>query len=139
MGPICVDREAHPESMTCGIQEAIDSLPDYGGTVFIPAGRYVVRRAILPRTNVTLRGEGYATVLTRPAPAISKLGESTRPNETAMRVEDASGFHVGEQVWIADNTQTGWRNRHMVIRRIDGDCIDGNLVDGDLERFYDRA
>jgi len=36
-----VHRLANPDSVTAGIQEAIDALPDQGGTVFLPAGKYL--------------------------------------------------------------------------------------------------
>ena len=40
------------------IQKAIDELPATGGTLFLPAGRYVLKQMIhINRSNVTLRGE----------------------------------------------------------------------------------
>ncbi|GAG16367.1 unnamed protein product, partial [marine sediment metagenome] len=49
-------------SPTAGIQEAIDALPAGGGVVTLPRGRYVIRRAIVLRSHVTLRGDGVHTV-----------------------------------------------------------------------------
>ena len=43
-------------SPTSGLQEAIDALPASGGTVLLPAGVYPLRRSVLLRSNVTLRG-----------------------------------------------------------------------------------
>lgn len=45
------------------IQEAIDSLPETGGTVFIPAGTYVISVPIKVPAHVSLEGAGFDTVL----------------------------------------------------------------------------
>ena len=71
------------DSLTGGIQEAIDSLPEQGGTVYIPAGTYVVHRTIAMRPNMKLIGAGRGTVI-RKSPAfrvtlaedVKKEGES---------------------------------------------------------------
>jgi hypothetical protein len=47
-----------PEGARASIQAAIDALPATGGTVFIPAGRYVLDGMIhINRSHVALRGE----------------------------------------------------------------------------------
>ncbi len=47
-----------PEGARAVIQSAIDALPDVGGTVFIPAGQYVLDGMIhINRSHVALRGE----------------------------------------------------------------------------------
>lgn len=45
------------------IQEAIDSLPAAGGTVFIPAGIHVISVSIKVPSHVSLVGAGFDTVL----------------------------------------------------------------------------
>jgi len=45
------------------IQEAIDSLPATGGTVFIPAGTYMISAPIRVPSHVSLLGAGFDTVL----------------------------------------------------------------------------
>ncbi len=45
------------------IQDAVDSLPSTGGTVFIPAGLYIISSPIKLPSNVVLTGEGFDTVL----------------------------------------------------------------------------
>ncbi len=45
------------------IQQAIDALPETGGEVYIPAGRYELERPLLVGDYVTLRGAGESTVL----------------------------------------------------------------------------
>jgi hypothetical protein len=47
-----------------GIQAAIDALPDAGGTVYIPAGTYLLTAGLqLNRPGVTLLGDGVATII----------------------------------------------------------------------------
>ena len=50
-----------------GLQQALDALPESGGTVFLPAGRYVVSKTIEKQLaegqHLFLVGEGRATVL----------------------------------------------------------------------------
>jgi len=48
----------HRSSTSLAIQQAIDALPDSGGTVHVKAGVYSISRAIhINRSNVTLKGE----------------------------------------------------------------------------------
>ncbi len=52
-----------PGGARAAIQAAIDSLPESGGTVFLPAGRYVLDGMVhIKRSHVSLRGES-GTVL----------------------------------------------------------------------------
>jgi parallel beta-helix repeat protein len=99
------------QSPTSGIQEAVDSLPESGGTVFIPAGEYMLRRMVSMRENVTLRGEGPATVLKRPPVFVSLLAETTSPDPDTPEVtlEDSGSLQPGDQValWEADQLPGG--------------------------------
>jgi parallel beta-helix repeat protein len=45
------------------IQDAVDSLPATGGTVFIPAGLYLISSPVKLPSNVALTGEGFDTIL----------------------------------------------------------------------------
>jgi hypothetical protein len=48
---------------------AIQAALDLGGTIFIPAGTYLVRDLTVPQNNTTIFGQGYASCLKRdPAP-----------------------------------------------------------------------
>jgi len=133
---IAVDPHAHPNSPTSGIQEAVDALPPGGGTVFIPAGTYPLRGPVVCKPNVTLRGEGEATALTRGAPVVHMLADDTEANKTAFVLDDASGLSVGDTVWVRDFHQGGWHSRFIVIRAIEGNRLDGDLLYGDIERVY---
>lgn len=139
MPTLIVDSKAHPESRTAGIQEAIDTLPEEGGVVHIPVGSYALRNSIRLRSNVVLRGEGPGTVLLGPAPVVSELAETTKPNADSIKVRDASGFRVGDQVWVRDFLQGGWHSRYMVLTGIEGETLAGEVVYGLATRIYEES
>ena len=58
------------DSATSGIQEAIDALGERGGSVRIPAGKWLLRQSIVLRSGVSLIGDGSATELTIAAPRV---------------------------------------------------------------------
>lgn len=80
------------------IQEAVNALPDSGGTVFIPAGRYEVAQSIVvDRSNVTLMGAGSGTVLKN----VNLDGDNTF---------ELKGLSARERIWrveLADLHLTG--------------------------------
>lgn len=133
---VTVSPTAHPGSPTAGIQEAIDSLPEDGGMVFVPHGTYLVRRSISLGANVTLRGEGTGTVLMRPAPIFFDLTAPTSANCMDAELSTVEGLRVGDEIYIADKAQAGWHARHMAITAIQGTRVQGTLVIGDPERCY---
>ncbi|GEM_PF-728931 len=134
---VTVNPSAHRGSPTAGIQEAIDSLPEGGGMVFVPHGTYLVRRSIVLRANVTLRGEAAATVLMRPAPIFFDLTAPTTAHCMDAELSTVEGLQVGDEIYIADKAQAGWHARHMTITAIKGTRVQGTLVVGDPERCYD--
>ena len=131
-----VNSAAHPHSPTAGIQEAIDALPERGGVLLIPAGTYVVRRSIVLRAGVTLRGEGAASVLTRPPPVVFELTAPSPANRIEAELSTVEGLRPGDEIWINEPTQGGWYSRHLEIRAIHGHRVEGVLVEGSPERSY---
>ncbi len=107
------------ESFTAGIQEAIDALPAEGGMVVIPPGTYVLRRSVALRPHVTLRGSGSTTVLTRGKEAVSKLRQPAKKGDTAIAVESADGFRVGDEFFLRDNQLGGWHSVHGVVSGVE--------------------
>lgn len=124
------------QSFTAGIQEAIDHLPRRGGVVLLPPGTYPVRRSIILRSNIVLRGSGPATVLQRPAQARSRLTAIAKPGDTSLAVENVNGFEVGADVAILDNKHGGWYVAHRKVFRVENKVIH---LDRPLERDYDPA
>jgi len=45
------------------IQSAINAVPSTGGTVFIPAGTYDIHSSIVPKSNLTIIGEGIGITI----------------------------------------------------------------------------
>ena len=74
MNSVKVETQIHPTSLTAGIQEAIDSLSSTGGVVYIPAGEYLIYRSIVLKSNVSIQGEGRATIITRPPEKFLDIG-----------------------------------------------------------------
>ena len=113
---------ASAASMTGGIQEAVDALPAAGGEVYVPPGRYVLKRAVHLRSNVTLRGAGPSTLLVRPADAHSLATAPVAVGDRTIAVEDASGFEVGAEVAF-HGKQTGWFATQAIVTAIDGNRV----------------
>jgi hypothetical protein len=87
-------------SPTSGIQEAIDALGSDGGVLTLEPGDYLLHRAIVVRSNLTLQGAGAKTVLRRGKQAEAKLASTAAPDEVSVRVEDAAGFREGDEVGL---------------------------------------
>ena len=107
-----------PESPTCGIQEAIDALPAEGGVVTVPPGVYCLRRGLILRSHVTLRGAGSTTILTRGKEAHSKLARPARKGETSVELESTAGFRAGGEVALFDDRMHGWYMAHSIIKEV---------------------
>lgn len=106
------------ESPTCGIQEAIDSLPSEGGVVELPPGKYVLRRSVALRSHVTLRGAGSSAILTRGKQAHAPLTRDARKGDRFLEVDATAGFRVGDEIALLDASMQGWYMAHSVIKSI---------------------
>lgn len=102
-------------SPTAGIQEAIDSLPPTGGVVYLPAGTYLLRRSVVLRSTVTIRGDGPATVLTRPPVVRHRLVRGAHGESKHLRVSSTRGLQVGDQVNVRDRESVGWWSSHAIV------------------------
>lgn len=127
---------ASRSSTTSGIQEAINALPTAGGTVFIQAGRYLIRRSIVLRSNVTLCGEGASTIITRPREIVSKVTKRISKNRTYAYLEDTKGLKVGDEIMISDDEQRGYWARHGILQKITSDRVNLELLECDPEKVY---
>ncbi|MBT3602408.1 MAG: hypothetical protein HOE48_18395 [Candidatus Latescibacteria bacterium] len=112
-----------PKSTTSGIQEAIDALPDEGGQVSIPAGRYVLRNSIRVPSRVRLIGEGPATVLcVRPLKEIA-LAKDVRKGGRTLTLKNRAQVKVGEAIGVGDDNMRGWWGTHAVVESVDGKSV----------------
>jgi len=125
---VVLDELAESASPGASIQKAIDSLPVTGGAVVLPAGRFVLRRHIVLRSGVTLRGQGVDRTVLAVAPITgAKITERDGVNVT---VDDASALAVGDAVSLgpmwAHPGQVGVRkagNLGVLITAIDGNRL----------------
>jgi hypothetical protein len=102
----------------CGLQKAIDSVPD-GGLLVIPKGTYLLKRSLVLKANMTISGIGPDTILTvLPLAPCSLLADPAEKGATSVRVADASRFEVGMQVAIRDSVHVGWWTSHAIITAI---------------------
>lgn len=126
-------------SATAGIQEAVDALPKRGGVVLLPPGRYPLRRSVVLRSNVTIRGEGGGTVITRPRPVLIPLARPSDGARTTVVLRHARGLAVGDEIHIADDDSVGWWASHCIVRGIHGRTLALEVLHGKREyRFLPR-
>ncbi len=120
-----------PALPTCGIAEAIASLPPAGGRVRAPSGTYVLRQSVyLPRC-VSLVGDGPATVLAIRSAESVALKNDAREGEHEFECRTPPPFQAGDAVGLSDDRQTGWHGTHgIVLER----CRTRVLLDVPLER-----
>jgi hypothetical protein len=105
---------------TCGLQRAINATGPAGGTVTIPAGRYMLRQPLTLSSAVTLCGDGGQTTLVAPPPADSTLTAHCQRGATSVRVEDPTAFAVGDAVTIRSDVHPQYRATLAAIRAIEG-------------------
>ena len=83
----------------CGIQEAIDALPPQGGEVVLPEGTFTLRKSLVLRNGVRLRGQGAKTQLAQPSPLVqTKLTRLNSEGDTTLKVQDSTGFTPGMEI-----------------------------------------
>ena len=111
-------------SMTGGIQEAIDSLPAGGGMVYIPEGIYILHRPVRLKPNMKLIGAGKATVLKKDPGFKMLLAEDAQRGQDYVAVADASRFKPGMAIAIGDkkNAANIWSSMFLITK------IEGNQL-----------
>ncbi len=95
----------NPESPTRGIQEAVDSIPKTGGSVYIPAGRYDLQTPIqlLGYKNITIKGAGPGTILEAPEDYLTFLAEDVAANSNRIKIKAKGPLRVGDALSVCDN------------------------------------
>src|SRR5512136_778099 len=113
----------NPDLPTCGIQEAIHSLPKEGGRVILEPRTYLLRASIVLRDDLTLSGQGRATILKRRGEVIHKLTADAKQGESTLRVASTEKLRVGDEIAIRDDQFNGWHTTHGIIKQIQGATI----------------
>ena len=111
------------DSFTSGLQEAIDALPKSEGIVWVPPGVYTLQRHVQLRSNVTIRGAGQSSRITRVPEVASPLVSEAQEGETSVHVENESEFAVGMEISVFDTAQHGWYATHAFIVGISGNRL----------------
>ena len=114
---------ASQASGTGGIQEAIDALPEEGGTVYVPAGTYVLRRPVTLRPRMKLIGAGRGTVLKKDGAYVVKLAADAKVGQDHFAVEDAAKLRVGDCVAHADRKFHPTIRHALIITRIESNRV----------------
>ncbi len=119
------------------IQQAVDEVADEGGgTVFLPGGEYLLKSAVRLKTNVTLRGEGRATVLKRVPFVQVALTRDAENGAREVRVNGTAGFEEGMEVlcWDTANFDAATMDHAWaIVRKVDKDRV---ILDRDLPHSY---
>lgn len=123
MKSVIVEKQNHPNSLTAGIQEAIDSLPATGGIVHIPAGEYLIFRCIKLKSNVSIQGEGRSTIITRPPEKFLDVVEDIAKNNHSFRVSSTTGVVLGHEYCIKSSDEGGWHCKHGTVSSIKNNII----------------
>jgi len=104
----------------CGLQRAIDALPP-GGTLLLPAGRYVLRRSLMLKSDMTFSGVGPETVLTvAPALPCTTLAADAAKGATEVAVVSVADFTPGMQVTVRDQDNNAWNETFAIITAVEG-------------------
>lgn len=117
------------------IQTALDALPDAGGEVVLPAGKFVIHRpVVLRRDHQTLRGAGPDTVLSLAdnanCPVIIMGKPVNRPQKTVtdLRVSDlfidGNRQHQQRELWRLKGEGSEIRNNGITAQNISDSVVE---------------
>jgi polygalacturonase len=117
------------------IQEALDNLPDAGGEVILPAGKFEISEPIvLERDNQTLRGAGAETILFLADNAncpVIVMGEAFNvPTNTVrhLRVSDlfidGNRAHQQRELWQLEGEGSEIRNNGITVQNVSDSAIE---------------
>ena len=125
-----------PNLPDCGIQKAIDSLGQEGGTVVLPEGRFILSRTILLRNNVILKGQGEKTILTHKLNNRWLKVVSVNEEEKTITLEEIpEDLKIGSSIFIwPGKPVTGWLGYYepQIITSISENTI---KIDGVMARL----
>jgi len=110
------------------LQAAVDYVARLGGgEVVIGPGRWILRDSIRLADNVTLRGSGEKTILSKAPGGDSPLAEDGDYGDVRVLPRDASGFNVGDGVTVSSPKGSG-SGFHSTVATIIRKDPDGALI-----------
>ena len=121
------------------IQRALDSLPDSGGEVVLPAGQFEIHAPLtLSRNNETLRGAGPGTVLHLADDAncpVIILGEPINAPTQTIRHLLVTGFfidgnrvHQSRELWRMSGEGSEIRNNGITVQRVSDSRVENVTI-----------
>jgi len=106
------------------LQAAVDYVAGLGGGVVnIGPGTYLMKDSLHLRSNVTLIGQGDATVLRKCDGAKSALATDGDYGQEEVTLVNPSGFEVGMGVTVADDNSGGFHTTVATIISQDGNVF----------------
>ncbi|MBI3946392.1 MAG: right-handed parallel beta-helix repeat-containing protein [Armatimonadetes bacterium] len=126
---------ATPDSVTGGIQEAVDALPPEGGEVYVPAGTHVIGRTLIIKDGVTLSGAGPGSIIKKNAAFRVNLVEDARKGHDYVVVDDVSRLKPGMAFFAVDKKHRA--GIYSMAKFFAIDRIEGSRVY--LKRFYSQG
>ena len=109
------------ESLTCGLEDAIASLPETGGGVRIPAGTYPLRKTLYVPSRVSLIGDGPGDHVDDFCPCKSPLWPAIfTKGSGVLTCTSKPPFRVGEGIGVCDDDHRGWWGTHGEVERVEG-------------------
>jgi parallel beta-helix repeat protein len=106
------------------LQAAVDYVAGLGGgTVSIGSGTYLMKDSLHLRSNVTLVGQGEATVLRKCDGSKSLLGTDGDYGQEEITLVDPAGFEVGMGVTVADDNSGGFHTTVATIISQEGNAF----------------
>jgi len=103
------------------IQAAIDAIPAEGGTVFIPAGSYIVDATLVPASNMTIQGAGMGVTVI----------QTSGTTFTIMKVTTVHSNVTYRDFTLDGNAKTGGENTNGLLHM-------GSATDCLVERVETR-
>lgn len=105
------------------------------GVVMLPAGTYLIKRPLYLPSNVSLRGAGYSSRITKPASVRVSLTNATyAAGGFSVTLSSTNGFEVGGSIYLADTTSYEWLSTQATITNITGFVVTFNRpIDGALQ------
>ena len=121
------------------VQHALDSLPETGGEVVLPAGTIEVTRPIvLKRSHQSLRGAGASTLLRladRANCPVIIMGEpANNPTRTLTGLRVSSLFIDGNrpnqqrELWRESGEGSEIRNNGITVQRVSGSAVEDVII-----------
>ena len=120
------------------INKAINSLPDFGGTIELLEGTYILNLPIYPKKNTRIVGKGKSTILKVANKVEAKFISNSIKGSVDIRIEKNNGFQVGMDISIFSDVHNGYNGgQSNKIININKSVVDGYVLTLETPLNYD--